>query len=573
MARKSRWQQFTDSFNAVYDTFTDAAKRIEVAKVNRQDFKDDSGNPLEGLALDRARTKALGDIYTKYGDPEGAIRMRSSAEGLGAMSRENDVGEATKADQIYQKGAGATGLLNANISNTNMNTANTGSIMNRREVLLPGEVVGQGLGNEGQALANIGQQLNIDYARETMDSRVGTANNQYRSTSAQADVDEGTVDSRIRSSEAGADTGEANAEIAGANATVASQLADLQVQLQEANVGLTQSQRTVAEETAQAVIDQTLAESRAAIETAGNTAVTEGQQRDANFIASEIISEMAAMDFETDAEADAYFISEFGEATRGNPYALGVMETVNNQGIIRLGTEAALLTTKMKDAAMNGGLDAMADEYENVLDDVDAYVVRKGKSVVVMGRRADGDEFVIDQDTGDGADKRIEQRLLAHVSDPFKAMEIASAQLANQQTQAQTGETQARTELLEAQTDQAYSRTGLLEAQIDETRQAIEKSGSGISKEREIAMRGLATLMSSDGFLLLQDGDPEAARAMQMEYMKTFGLLKPTTTGQTPNNGVPEPAPTQDKPPVRRPANVSQATWDLLSDSEKELFR
>jgi hypothetical protein len=544
MARKSRWQQFTDSFNAVYDTFTDAAQRIEVAKVNRQEFKDDSGNPLEGLALDRARTKALGDIYTKYGDAEKGVSLRSSVEGLGAMSRDNDIGEATKVDQIYQQGAGATGLLNANISNTNMNTANTGSIMTRRDTLLPGEVVGQGLGNEGQALSNTGQQLINDYARETMGWRVGDAENQYRSSSAQADVDEGTVDSRIRSSEAGADTGEANAEIAGANATVASQLADLKVQLEQANVGLTQSQRTVAEETAQARIDQILAESRAAIEESGNTAVTAGQQRGANFIASEIISEMAAMDFETDADADAYFIAEFGKATRGNPYALGVMETVNKQGIIRLGTEAALLTTKMKDAAMNGGLDAMADEYENVLDGVDAYIVRDGESVVVMGRRADGAEFVIDQDTGSGAEKRIEQRLMAQVSDPFKAMEIASTQLDNQQTQA---------------------RTELLEAQIDETRQAIESAGNPQKRLIE-AEKGLARLMASDGYMYLQESDPEAANAVKLDFMKTFGLV------QIPEPE-PEPKPAQDKPPVKRPGNIPQATWDLLSDREKELFR
>jgi hypothetical protein len=563
MARKSRWQQFTDSFNAVYGTFTDAAKKIEVAKVNRQEFKDDAGNPLEGLALDRARTKALGDIYTKYGDPEGAIRMRSSAEGLGAMSRENDVGEATKADQIYQKGAGATGLLNANISNTNMNTANTGSIMNRRETLLPGEVVGQGLSNEGQAKANIGQDLINKYNSETMGWRVGAAENQYRSGRAQADVDEGTVGSRIRSSEAGADINEANAETAEANASVASQLADLQVRLQEANVGLTESQRTVAEETAQARIDQILAESRAAIEESGNTAVTAGQQRDANFIASEIISEMANMDFGTDADADAYFISEFGKATRGNPYALGVMDTVNKQGIIRLGTEAALLTTKMKDAAMNGGLDAMADEYENVLDGVDAYIVRDGGSVVVMGRRADGAEFVIDQDTGEGAEKRIEQRLMAQVSDPFKAMEIAAAQLENQQTE-------ARTELLETQTLETEARTGLLTAQTEETWKEIETSGGSISKDREIALRGLASLMSSDGYLLLQEDDPEAARAMQFEFMKTFGLVQPTQTQQPPSN-----KPSADPVPLDSNGKpiVDQSTWDRMPEEDKDLFR
>jgi hypothetical protein len=152
---------------------------------------------------------------------------------------------------------------------------------------------------------------------------------------------------------------------------------------------------------------------------------------------------------------------------------------------------------------------------------------------------------------------------MAQVSDPFKAMEIAAAQLENQQTE-------ARTELLETQTLETEARTGLLTAQTEETWKEIETSGGSISKDREIALRGLASLMSSDGYLLLQEDDPEAARAMQFEFMKTFGLVQPTQTQQPPSN-----KPSADPVPLDSNGKpiVDQSTWDRMPEEDKDLFR
>jgi len=119
MARKSRWQQFSENFNSTYSTLNGAFEDFETAKVMKQDFNDDAGNALAGTELDRRRYQALADIKTKYGDAEGGLTLRSNAEVLAGQTMSNDIMTATKEDQIYQQGAGASGLLRAQINRAN----------------------------------------------------------------------------------------------------------------------------------------------------------------------------------------------------------------------------------------------------------------------------------------------------------------------------------------------------------------------------------------------------------------------------------------------------------------------
>jgi hypothetical protein len=71
MARKSRWQQFSDNFNGVYGTFNQVGKDMASGKVMREEYTDEQGNALSGDALDRRRTMELAKVYTKYGDAKG----------------------------------------------------------------------------------------------------------------------------------------------------------------------------------------------------------------------------------------------------------------------------------------------------------------------------------------------------------------------------------------------------------------------------------------------------------------------------------------------------------------------
>jgi len=104
MARQSRWQQFANNFNSVYGTVTNVARDFETARVANQDFEDEEGNPLTGDALQQRRYQGLADVYTKYGDAEGALGLLASQEQLRGARANNEVLAATKDDRIANAG-------------------------------------------------------------------------------------------------------------------------------------------------------------------------------------------------------------------------------------------------------------------------------------------------------------------------------------------------------------------------------------------------------------------------------------------------------------------------------------
>ena len=97
MARPSRWMQFTQNFNAMNSTMNDAFKKYETGKASKSEdyFEDDldkEGNQvrLTGNKLQKAKNNAMAGIYEKYGDNEGAAKMRTDSatlEGLAAQTR------------------------------------------------------------------------------------------------------------------------------------------------------------------------------------------------------------------------------------------------------------------------------------------------------------------------------------------------------------------------------------------------------------------------------------------------------------------------------------------------------
>ncbi len=113
MARPSRWMQFTQNFNAMNSTMNDAFKKYETGKASKADYygdeEDDEGNKIKltGNALQSAKNNAMANIYEKYGDNEGAMKLRKSNEELQGLMRNNRIGDATELDQIYVQGKGA----------------------------------------------------------------------------------------------------------------------------------------------------------------------------------------------------------------------------------------------------------------------------------------------------------------------------------------------------------------------------------------------------------------------------------------------------------------------------------
>jgi hypothetical protein len=112
MARKSPWQDFANNFNSVYGTFTKLGKNLEAKKLMDEDMEfydpDDTekANPLVGIDKDRARMRSLADIYTKYGDAEGGLKIRSDLAATEQAERNAEIQRQTMNQLIASVGIG-----------------------------------------------------------------------------------------------------------------------------------------------------------------------------------------------------------------------------------------------------------------------------------------------------------------------------------------------------------------------------------------------------------------------------------------------------------------------------------
>jgi len=112
MARQSPWQEFANNFNAVYGTFTKLGKNLEAKKLMDEDMEfyapedTEKANPLVGLDKDRARMRALADIYTKYGDAEGGLKIRSDLAATEQAERNAEIQRQTMNELIAKVGIG-----------------------------------------------------------------------------------------------------------------------------------------------------------------------------------------------------------------------------------------------------------------------------------------------------------------------------------------------------------------------------------------------------------------------------------------------------------------------------------
>jgi hypothetical protein len=183
MARKSRWQQFSDNFNGVYGTFTKIGKDYESGEVMKKKYTDDQGNALSGDALDRRRMTELADVYTKYGDAKGGLGLRAQQAQIEASKRENDINQQIMQELIRQRGGLTSQEMEAGIANTDAGTADKKSTTTRRDALLPGEIDQQGA-DLSQTIANTestiagttGQGIANRVAEETSDTTIDAKN-------------------------------------------------------------------------------------------------------------------------------------------------------------------------------------------------------------------------------------------------------------------------------------------------------------------------------------------------------------------------------------------------------------
>ena len=117
MARKSGWQEFAENFQGVYGTFKQIGQDVETSRImddERFTAEGKAGAGLSGSALDKARYKALGDIYTKYGNAKDGLAVRTQLADLESKDRENTINQGIMKELAYLRGQGAVRNLDAN---------------------------------------------------------------------------------------------------------------------------------------------------------------------------------------------------------------------------------------------------------------------------------------------------------------------------------------------------------------------------------------------------------------------------------------------------------------------------
>ena len=168
MARKSGWQEFADNFNSTYGTFKKIGMDYETAELmDDEKFKTGLGKGLEGTELERARYKALGDIYTKYGDAKSGLAVRTQLAGLEKADRDNNLQRKIFDELVDQRGVltsnkmrADTSLAKANTGLANANTAYKFSQTDTENKMRDGKVLKQNLENQGLNLGNLVAQSN-----------------------------------------------------------------------------------------------------------------------------------------------------------------------------------------------------------------------------------------------------------------------------------------------------------------------------------------------------------------------------------------------------------------------------
>jgi len=412
MARQSRWQQFTDNFNGVYSTFNDVGKKIESANVAKQEFTDEDGVGLTGDALDRARNSALADIYTKYGDAEGGLALRTQGAALEGVEFGNRLNRNTETDQTYQMGLGGTRNLDARTNSANASAAQGYAGANRTNTLLPGEVIGQSLDNEGTGLLNRSRAVDADVAEQTRAAVVAEAVAGSNTTVRNDQEGEATSDSRVATTNAANELGTAtsNAELMILPDATQTKLAELADKLGSAET---------------------------------NIADREANARDKGVMEDILDRLMEQPDFENDAAASAWIIDEItnSDMTLGGQNSFA--QAIGERGVMQLGSQAMARTQSLVEARTAGGIDAMADAYEKFQDGVDGRIVRDGKgnvSVVMFDTETGEEMATIAEASGPDAEDIIAERLMSYAGDRIGMMQLAAAEASQADLRAQTNQ-------------------------------------------------------------------------------------------------------------------------------------
>ena len=540
MARKSRWQQFSDNFNGVYGTFNQVGKDMASGKVMREEYTDEQGNALSGDALDRRRTMELAKVYTKYGDAKGGLGLRAQQAQIEASKRENDINQQIMQELIRQRGDLTTSGMESDIAATDASTANTTSTMDRRDALLPGEI-----DQQGATLAGTNANTN---------DTVSTMNRRDALLPGEIDQQGATLaGTNANTNDTVSTTNRRDAILPG---EISQQGADLSQTL--ANTESTIAGTTgkgianrVAEETSDTTIDATNAGNK--VKAIESTIAYEQLEAEEQLIV-ELNQNQDAYDTPEEAQA-AYLEMVKGDPRIAPERKAAILRAVADVGLAELQGKATELAQGAQNALQSGGFGGLV-EYYDTIDDGDTMRIERNKdgTVSVISTRDGVDTLMFEP----GEEAAVKQQLFNQISRPGTGFEVV-VQAANlEKTRSETSKNQSQVGLIDKQAfsellaqDTTEARNALLTAQTDKVRAEIEQLGVGLQGAEKINLQGLANLQNSNEFVLLgqQNGGKQIQLSLVADYMRVMKM--------------------KDAPPN----DVDPQDWFEATDAEKEALR
>lgn len=528
MARKSRWQQFTDNFNGVYDTFNKLGQNIETKRIMGDDFTAEggAGAGLSGADLERARYKALGDVYTKYGNAEAGLNVRNQLATLEAANRDNQLNQDIYDELVKQRGVLQSGLMgsqinsnNASANASNASAANTRFRTSRGEALLPGELTYQGLQNQGQVIANNQATENLSYDIQANPERLRGLQIGNDQASYNLGVDYATRDDKIT-------TSGANADRAVAEANQAETAAEVAAATSESNIDATNTGNEV-----------TAARNNQAM----NTMSTEDS----------IIAEVMALNLDTPEATQDALLAAINNSQLPLERRIQLGSAIQKYGLETLMNKGATFTQEGLQA-LGKGLDAGIEWYDTQDDGNTLEVIRENGTVRVMERRGDAINELYS-----ASGPQAEQEVIAHlgniIKSPTAALSAATSMAELESTRANTDRTNSQTTLLDRQgftellnQDAVRARTALVEAQMNEINNNIQNKN--LTDSARVGQQALSALMSSDLYLDLANTNPAQAAEARADIMRATGL------------------------PDAPPAGMEALLWFNMTDDEKAAF-
>ena len=535
MARKSRWQQFTDNFNGVYGAFNEVGKQVGSKKAMDAEYLDDDGIALKGPGLDRARTSALADVYTKYGDAKGGLGLRTQVAQMDALQAQNDLNLALKDHVINQRGQKTSDQMDADLAGTNARTNHTGAQTGKViadtatvNALRPGQVTGQDATNRnlnltgnGIATSNVLDSLRLSQAIATDSDEIarlkGVANQAVgagESALAGGGVATATVDNEISQSDSATDSDAAGARV-------------------DENVA------DVSDATLDGDIAATIAENSAREGKAGLDVMGTDYERNLNIQQDLIMKEVLAMGLPLD-ESEAEIIKRLeANPDIGAQVKLTAIATIQKHGLERLTSDGLAFTQSAENAAKKGGLDGLVEFYDTVDDDDQMSIVRDGDKVSVMLQDGDASRELFS-----GSEAEVMDKIMAQVRSPGTALTVAANVLNNEKTASQILNLDREGYLKLAQGDNTKANTLFLQARLKAVENEVKNSN--LSDSAKAYSAGLAEIISSDFYM--SETDPAIKARLVQDYKEATGMS------------------------ASKPANVSQSEWDRMSDEDKLKF-